>query len=81
MSVNIDGPIVRGLKRLQKREGTPLGRLLSELLQALGGAGASHGRGVPSAGSRSRLEHQWTSPIGRAIRAVLEGSDGQEMAC
>ena len=36
-TVNIDGPVLRDLKRLQKREGKPLGRLISELLvQALG---------------------------------------------
>ncbi|PYM14088.1 MAG: antitoxin [Candidatus Rokuibacteriota bacterium] len=36
-TVNIDGPVLRDLKRLQKRERKPLGRLVSELLaQALG---------------------------------------------
>ena len=31
-TVNIDAPLLRDLKRLQKREGKPLGRLISELL-------------------------------------------------
>ena len=31
-TLNIDGPILRDLKRLQKREGKPLGRLVSDLL-------------------------------------------------
>ena len=31
-TVNIDGPILRDLKRLQKREHKPLGQLISELL-------------------------------------------------
>ena len=36
-TINIDAPVLRDLKRLQKREGKPLGRLISELLvQALG---------------------------------------------
>jgi hypothetical protein len=37
-TVNIDAPVLRDLKRLQKRERKPLGQLMSELLaQALGG--------------------------------------------
>ncbi len=36
-TLDIDGPILRDLKRLQKREGKPLGRLISDLLaRALG---------------------------------------------
>ncbi len=36
-TLDIDGPILEDLKRLQKREGKSLGRLVSELLaQALG---------------------------------------------
>ena len=36
-TVDIDAPILRDLKRLQKREGKTLGRLISELLaEALG---------------------------------------------
>jgi len=31
-TLNIDGPILQDLKRLQKREGKPLGRLVSDLL-------------------------------------------------
>jgi hypothetical protein len=31
-TINIDGPVMRDLKRLQKREGKSLGRLISELL-------------------------------------------------
>jgi len=35
-TVNIDAPILRDLRRLQKREAKPLGRLMSDLLaQAL----------------------------------------------
>jgi hypothetical protein len=35
-TLNLDAPILRDLKRLQKREGKPLGRLVSELVaQAL----------------------------------------------
>jgi hypothetical protein len=36
-TVNIDAPVLRDLKRLQKREGKSLGQLMSELLaHALG---------------------------------------------
>jgi hypothetical protein len=54
-TINIDDPILKGLKRLQNREGKPLGRLVSDLLaQAL----ATRGRSFPprrgSDGSRSR---------------------------
>lgn len=31
-TINIDDPILKELKRLQKREGKPLGRLVSDLL-------------------------------------------------
>ncbi len=31
-TIDIDAPILRDLKKLQKREGKPLGRLVSELL-------------------------------------------------
>lgn len=31
-TVNLDDPVLRDLKRLQKREGKPLGRLMSDLL-------------------------------------------------
>ena len=35
-TVNIDAPVLRDLRRLQKRDGKPLGRLVSDLLaQAL----------------------------------------------
>ncbi|HEV8132073.1 MAG TPA: hypothetical protein VGQ81_12530 [Acidobacteriota bacterium] len=36
-TVNIDRPVLRDLKRIQKRENKPLGRIISDLLaQALG---------------------------------------------
>jgi len=31
-TIDIDAPILRDLKKLQKREGKPLGRIVSELL-------------------------------------------------
>lgn len=44
-TVDIDDPILKDLKRIQKREGKSLGRLVSELLaQALGQREASVGR-------------------------------------
>ncbi len=32
-TIDIDGPVLKDLKRLQKREGTTLGKLVSELLE------------------------------------------------
>ena len=47
-TVNIDAPILRELKRLQRREGKTLGRLLSELLaQALRQHGHEQPGGPP----------------------------------
>jgi hypothetical protein len=44
-TVDIDDPILKDLRRLQKREGKSLGRLVSELLsQALGQRRASAGQ-------------------------------------
>jgi hypothetical protein len=43
--VNIDAPILRDLKKLQKAEGKSLGRLISELLaQALAQTRSAQGR-------------------------------------
>jgi hypothetical protein len=78
-TLNLDAPILRDLKRLQKHERKPLGRLVSDLLaQAL---------------RRARTEQEaqpafrWHSqPLGsrvdlgdkEAIRALLDGEEGQE---
>jgi hypothetical protein len=72
-TVNIDAPILRDLRRLQKREGKSLGRLISDLLaQAL--RQHEERRPVPPA-------FGWVSrPMGarvdladkEAVRAVLE---------
>jgi hypothetical protein len=63
-TVDIDAPILRDLKRLQKRERLSLGRLVSDLLaQALG----SHGRRGPR-----RRKFQWVS---RAMGARVDLAD------
>ena len=76
-TVNIDAPVLRDLKRLQKREGKALGRLISDLLaRAMGGQGRGESR-------PASLE--WVSrPMGArvdladtdAVFAALERSDG-----
>lgn len=76
-TINLDAPVLRDLKRLQKREGKPLGRLVSELLaQAL----RSH-RSTDSQG----LEFIWTTRPMRArvdladkdaVQAALDGDAG-----
>ncbi len=76
-TLNLDAPILRDLKRLQKREGKPLGRLVSDLLaQVLG-----HARG----GGPPRPEFRWHSQrleprvdLGDrdAIQALLDRDEG-----
>ena len=63
-TVNLDALVLRGLKRRQKREGKPLGRLISELLaQVL----RSH-RAMESGDPR----FAW---IGRPLRARVDLAD------
>lgn len=72
-TLDIDAPILRDLKRLQKREGKSLGRLVSDLLaEAIG----SHGARTPG-----RREFRWVSRSmsarvnladKEAVRAVLD---------
>jgi len=75
-TLNLDAPILRDLKRLQKREGKPLGRLVSDLLaQALG-----HGRGEPPPGPAFQWHAQPLGPrvdLGdkEAVRALLDRED------
>lgn len=74
-TVDIDAPILRDLKRLQKREGTSLGRLVSDLLaQALGARATA---------PRTTRAFSWISrPMGarvdladkEAVQAVLDRS-------
>lgn len=78
-TVNIEGPVFRELKRLQKRERKPLGRLISELL-----ARALHeGRGDPEV----KRAFVWiTQPMGArvdladkdAVQAILDRDAGIE---
>lgn len=78
-TLNIDGPILRDLKRMQRRQKKPLGRLVSELLARSLAAEREPG---PSHGS-----FRWTSrPMGtrvdltdkEAVRAALESeAEGQ----
>lgn len=78
-TVNIEAPVFRELKRLQKRERKPLGQLISELL-----ARALHeGRGAPVA----KRPFVWnTQPMGArvdladkdAVQAILDRDAGIE---
>jgi hypothetical protein len=72
-TINIDAPVLRDLKRLQKRTGQPLGRLVSDLLARALGQEAD--RNLPAAPFR------WISrPMGarvdladkEALRAALD---------
>ena len=63
-TVNIDGPVLRDLKRLQKREGKPLGRLISELL--------ARALGQPQRARTPEPPFVWTA---RSMRARVDLSD------
>jgi len=63
-TVNIDGPVLRDLKRLQKRERKPLGQLMSELL--------AHALGVRRLGRRREEVFAWTA---RPMRARIDLAD------
>jgi hypothetical protein len=63
-TVNIDAPVLRDLKRLQKREGKPLGQLMSELL--------AHALGVRRLERREGDAFAWTV---RPMRARVDLAD------
>jgi len=63
-TVDIDAPILRDLKRLQKQEGKSLGRLVSDLL-----AQALHSSKAGQAGSSA---FRW---ISRSMRAQIDLTD------
>ena len=74
-TIDIDDPILKELKKLQRREGKSLGRLVSDLLaQAL----ASSRSGRPGAS-----QFEWIAkPMGARVdledmHAVLDAMDGQ----
>jgi len=79
-TLNLDAPILRDLKRLQKHARKPLGRLVSDLLaQAL-----RHARTEPEVGPAF---HWHSQPLGsrvdlgdkEAIRALLDREEGVEV--
>jgi hypothetical protein len=67
-TIDIDAPILRDLKRLQKQEGKSLGRLVSDLL-----AQALHQSKVDQSGSSS---FRW---IARSMRAQIDLADKEAM--
>ena len=80
-TVNIDAPVLRDLKRLQKKEGKSMGRLMSDLLaQALGRMRAEK----PAASPRlewisRRMEAKVDIADKEAVRAALdEDRPGEE---
>lgn len=63
-TVNIDAPVLRDLKRLQKREGKPLGQLISELL--------AHALGLRRQERAGEEAFAWTA---RPMRARVDLAD------
>lgn len=77
-TLNIDAPILRDLKRLQKREGKPLGRIVSDLL--------ARALRQPTPGQPEPPGFRWTSrAMGarvdlrdkEAVRALLDQAEGR----
>ena len=72
-TVNIDAPVLRDLKRLQKREGKPLGQLMSELLaHALGGRRAERAKDEAFAWTARPMRARVDLADKEAVQAVLD---------
>ena len=78
-TLNLDAPILRDLKRLQRREKKPLGRLVSDLLaQALRQAGGEPERRLPFDWHAQPLEARVDLGDKDAIRALLDREQHRE---
>jgi hypothetical protein len=72
-TVNIDAPVLRDLKRLQKREGKPLGQLMSELLaHALGGRRTERAKDEVFAWTARPMRARVDLADKEAVQAVLD---------
>jgi hypothetical protein len=76
-TVNLDAPVLRDLKRLQKKEGKSLGRLMSDLLaQALGRMRAEKPLASPKLQWTSRrMEARVDIADKEAVRKAMEDGD------
>ena len=75
-TLNLDAPILRDLKRLQKRERKPLGRLVSDLLaQALRRAQSDEPPGPAFRWHSQPLGSRVDLGDKEAIRALLDGEE------
>jgi hypothetical protein len=76
-TLNLDAPILRDLKRLQKREGKPLGRLVSDLLaRVLRDVRDDERRAPPFRWNAQRLDPRVDLGDKEAIRAILDRDEG-----
>ena len=69
-TIDIDGPILRDLKRLTAREGKPLGRLVSDLL-----AQALNARAV------ARATSSLPAWIAKPMRTLVDLTDKEAVRC
>ena len=77
-TINIDGPLLRDLKRLQKAEQKPLGRIISDLLaEALGRRSSGTAKPVPFKWTARPLIARVDLSDKEAVRRALE-EDRQE---
>lgn len=76
-TINLDAPVLRELKRLQKRERKPLGRLISELLaQALQSHRPAESTTVPFAWTSRSMRARIDLTDKEAVRAALDAAAG-----
>ncbi len=77
-TVDIDAPILKDLKRLQKREGKSLGRLISDLLaEALARKRAARSQPVPFRWASRSMRARVDLSDKDALYAALEGKGGK----
>ena len=72
-TVDIDAAVLRDLKRLQKREGKALGRLISEIVAAALARGEAADEGTPPFSWKSRaMRARVDLEDKEAVRAALD---------
>ena len=75
-TVDIDEPVLKEVKRLQKRDGRPLGRIVSDLLAEAVGRRRDHEPAAPGFSWTSRpMDARVDLADKDAVRAALDASE------